>query len=135
VSGYPTPKPAVKAARTVLAARFAPVQFGTKIPNSRPQKFGRVSRAGGGLQSLVTDSARILVELWVNQDYPGGAVGEVEQFCCDAIAALQNAQGTSVGGVFIRGFTNIDGPVDFPDPDVTDMERWQFQGDWLVSTS
>ncbi|MGV7251929.1 hypothetical protein PJJ30_24175 [Mycobacterium kansasii] len=107
--------------------------FATKIPDVRPEKFGRVSRAGGRLQSLVTDSARLLVELWVNKSAGGSVAAEL--LCCDAIAALQNAQGTTVGGVFIRGFTNIDGPVDFPDPEVTDMERWQFQGDWLVSTS
>jgi hypothetical protein len=34
-----------------------------------------------------------------------------------------------------RSLRNSSGPTDFPDPDISDMERWQFQGDFHVSTS
>ncbi len=130
MSGYPTSKPALSAAQTILAGAMTPIPVSTKIPfPTRPGKFVRLQRAGGNRPLLVTDAARILVELWAT------TVAHAEQMSGDAIAALQNAEGTLVDGMFVRGFDNIDGPVDFPDPDITDMERWQFQGDLLVSTS
>ena len=129
MSGYPTPLPALKVARSILAGAMTSATVATKIPNTIPAKLVRVSRAGGSRPLIVTDSARILVELWAL------TVEDAEQMSGEAIAALQNAQGTFAEGAFIRGFGNIEGPVDFPDPDVTDHERWQFQGDLLVSTS
>lgn len=134
MTGYPTPKPAGKIAVKILTAAFDDIPVSSKSPLLLPDKYIRVSRVGGGLTSLITDSARILVEAWA------ATVPEAEQICCEAIAALQNAQGTSVtydtdAEAFIRGFGNVDGPVDYADPDVPDKERWQFTGDLLVSTS
>jgi hypothetical protein len=134
VTGYPTPKPGLKAARRIQADCFSSDAVGSKVPIERPDTFIRVSRVGGEMPLLVTDSVRVLTEIWVRSSITG-AVGIIEQMCCDSIAAYMNAQGTFVEGAFIRGFGNISGPVDFPDPDVPDMERWQFQGDLLVSTS
>lgn len=129
MSGYPAGHPAVKVARTVLDGAMAGWVVATKIPNERPPKLVKVSRAGGGRLVIVTDVARLLVEVWAE------TVTDAEQGCLDAIAALQNAQGTIVDGAFIRGFGNIEGPVDLPDPDVTEQERWQLLGDFSVSTS
>jgi hypothetical protein len=134
MAGYPTPKPAVKTAIAVLQAAFDGVDeaVGYQMPKTWPRVYIRVSRGGGGLHppaGLVTDTARILCELY------GAQVADVETASGQAIAALRNAQGTSVNGVFLRGFDNIDGPTDFPDVTVPDMCRWQFQGDLLVSTS
>lgn len=126
---YPVGHPAVKVAQTVLDGAMSGWVVATKIPNQRPAKLVKVSRAGGGRLVIVTDVARLLVEVWAK------TVADTEQGCLDAIAALQNAQGTIVDGAFIRGFGNIEGPVDLPDPDVTDQERWQFVGDFSVSTS
>jgi hypothetical protein len=132
VTGYPVAKPALKIARQVLdTALTLPVS--TKVPLERPNKFVTVGRAGGSRPNLVTDTVRLLCQVyWLSTDL---GVGNVEDTCNEAIAALQDAQGTLVLEAFIRGFDNISGPVDFPDPDVPDMERWQFQGDFHVSTS
>lgn len=126
---YPVGHPAVKVAQTVLDGAMSGWVVATKIPNQRPAKLVKVSRSGGGRLVIVTDVARLLVEVWAK------TVADTEQGCLDAIAALQNAQGTIVDGAFIRGFGNIEGPVDLPDPDVTEQERWQFVGDFSVSTS
>jgi hypothetical protein len=126
---YPIPKPALKIAGMILSEAITDAVVASKTPHDRPAKFIRVSRSAGRRPLLITDAARILVEVWA------ATVDIVEQTTNEAIAALQNAQGTMVDGAFIRGFDNIEGPVDFPDPKVSDMERWQFQGDLLVSTS
>lgn len=131
MSGYPVAKPALKIARSILAAALTPVPVVTKVPfPTRPETFVVVAKIGGVRPLIVTDAARILVQTWA------GGVGDVEDLANAAIAALQNAQGTWVDDIaFVRGFDNIEGPVDFPDPDVADQERWQFQGDLLLSTS
>lgn len=134
MSGYPIPKPAVKTAIAILQAAVNgdDSAVGYKMPMTWPRVYIKVSRAGGGLHpptTLVTDTARILCEIY------GAQVADVEDAASHAIAALQNAQGTSIGDVFIRGFDNIDGPTAFDDVTVPDMCRWQFQGDLLVSTS
>lgn len=131
MSGYPTAAPALKIAYTILKNALNPVEVHTKVPYpTRPAEFVTVGKIGGTRPLIVTSAARILVQCWA------GSVADVEDLANDAIAALQNAQGTTVADLgFVRGFDNIEGPVDFPDPDVTDLERWQFQGDLLVSTS
>jgi hypothetical protein len=133
VTGYPVAKPGLKIARQVLADALA-LPVSTKVPIERPNKFVVVGRGGGGSRpNLVTDVPRLIVQVyWLTSDL---GVGNVEATCNTAIAALQNAQGTLVLEAFVRGFDNITGPFDFPDPDVPDMERWQFQGDWHISTS
>jgi hypothetical protein len=133
MTGYPVAKPGLRIARQVLATALA-VPVSTRVPVERPKKFVTVTRGGGGGRPLiVTDEIRLVVQVyWLTADL---GVGNTETTCNEAIAALQNSQGTQVLGGFIRGFDNITGPYDFPDPDVPDMERWQFQGDFLVSTS
>lgn len=127
---YPVAKPALKVARRILADALTPIPVSVDVPfPDRPAQFVTCNRVGGGLVSLVTDAARIQVQCWA-AGHP-----DVEDLTNAARAALQNAQGTIVEGAFIRGFDNIEGPVDYPDPEVSDLNRWQFQGDLLVSTS
>jgi hypothetical protein len=129
VTGYPVAKPGLKIARQVVATALSGVQVGTKVPDTRPETFVVVQRAGGSRPNLVTDSVRLLVQVYAT------TVEDVSDFSDAAICALENSQGTIVLDAFIRGFDNISGPTDFPDPDISDMERWQFQGDFHVSTS
>lgn len=125
---WPTPKPAVLTAIRILDEALDPIPVSSKMPRNRPPMFVRVSRIGGGQNSIVTDTARILVEVW------GPGTATVEAMANTARAALRNAGGTNVDGVWVRAWTNEQGPVDFPDFDVPDMARWQFFGDLLVST-
>jgi hypothetical protein len=129
VTGYPVGKPALKTAVSILQAMDIAIPVMTKMPLTLPEEFIRVDLIGGTRSLIVTHTARLLVEVWAT------STAVVEQMAFDAIGALQNAEGTMVEGVFIRGFDNIEGPVNFSDPDVEFMSRWQFQGDLLVSTS
>lgn len=126
---YPTPKPALQAAIAILTPAMSPTLVAFRMPDARPTQFVRVSRVGGRMLNLVTDSPRILVECW------GPDVGTVEGMCNTARAALLNSCGHYFAGVYVREWTNEQGPVDFDDPEVTDMRRWQFHGDLRVSTN
>lgn len=135
MTGYPRIAPALKIARAILAAALPDAYVASKMPNNYSDVMVIVSRAGGRRPNLVTDQARILIEVWVRINDTETTVQIAEDTTSQAMAALENAQGTTVEGAFVRGFDNIEGPVDFPDPDVSSLERWQFQGDLLVSTS
>lgn len=130
---WPTPKPAVLTAITILAEAFGEYAFvSAKLPaNQRPERFVRVTRMGGGQDNIVTDTARILIECFAKD------VGQVEAMCATATAAMRNASGTTVtttsGDVFVRYWDN-DNIVDYPHPDLIDFERWQVTGDLSVKT-
>lgn len=127
---YRTPKPAVKTAITVLAEAFGQYALvSAKMPKQRPIRFVRVSRVGGGQDDPITDRARLLIECF------GPDTETVEAMSATARTALRNAISTIVDGVFVRGWANEQGPVDFPHPQIIDMDRWQFQGDLMLSTT
>ena len=132
---YPTPKPAVLTAITILSAAFGSYAFvSAKLPrNQRPDRFVRVTRAGGGLQNIASDGARLLIECYAKD------VGQVEAMCNTARTALRNAGGTTVttteGDVFVRGWMNEDGPTDFANPEILDHERWQLHGLLIVKSN
>lgn len=132
---WPTAKPAVLAAITILDSAFGDYAFvSAKMPShERPARFVRVSRVGGRRVNITTDNARILVECFAH------TIDEVEPMAASASEALLNSGGTTVtttsGNVFIRGWDNESGPVDFPHPDLLDYERWQLHGDLVVKAN
>lgn len=130
MSIYPTPKPAVKTAISVLQDAFGQYALvSAKMPKQRPVRFVVVSRIGGRWSNRVTDTARILVECY------GQDTETAEAMSGTARAALLNAISTVVDGVWIRNWSNENGPTDFWNPSIIDMERWQFQGDLSLSTT
>lgn len=129
---YPKARPALKVARDILATAMAPIPVYTKQPQSFPAAFVTVDLVGGNMSKIVTHTARILVQCWATSGADG--IDQVYQMCQDAKNALQNAEGALTPYAFVRGFDNIETEVNFPDPDADWMERWQFQGDLLVST-
>lgn len=132
---WPTPKPALLTAITILSDAFGDHAFvSAKMPpNNRPERFVRVTRVGGGLDHIATDIARILVECFAKD------VGEVESMCNTVRAALRNAGGTTVtttaGNVSVRAWDNESGPTDFPHPDLIEYDRWQLTGDLMVKAN
>lgn len=126
---YPTPKPAVLAAITVLADAFGEYAFvSAKLPgHHRPVRFVKVSRAGGGLANIATDTARILVECFAKD------IGQVEAMLNTARTALRSAGGTTVTSgdisMFVRGWHNENIVSEFPHPDILDYERGQLTGE------
>lgn len=131
---WPTGKPAVLTAITILSEAFGEYAFvSAKLPaHSRPDRFVKVSRVGGGQQQIPTDNARILVECFAKD------VGQVESMCNTARAALRNSGGTTVtttsGDVFVRGWDN-ETVADYPHPDLIDFERWQLTGDLAIKAN
>lgn len=132
---WPTPKPALLTAITILDEVFGSYAFvSAKLPpHSRPDRFVKVSRVGGGQENIATDVARILVECFAKD------VGEVEAMCNTVRAALRNAGGTTVtttsGPVSVRAWGNEQGPTDYPHPDLLDYERWQITGDLALKAN
>jgi hypothetical protein len=132
---WPTAKPALLAAITILAEAFGEYAFvSAKLPGTiRPERFVKVTRVGGDLVNIATDSARILVECFAKD------VGQVEAMCNTARTALRNAGGTTVTAdehrIFIRCWDEKSGPADYPNPDVVDYERWQFTGELMVKAN
>ena len=89
---WPTPKPAVLTAITILSDAFGEYAFvSAKLPGrERPDRFVRVTRVGGGQDNIATDTARLLIECYAKD------VGQVEAMCNTARAALRNSGGNSV---------------------------------------
>lgn len=132
---YPTPKPALLAAITVLDEAFgAYAHVSARLPaTNRPDRFVKVTRVGGGLDNIASDSARILIECFAKD------VGQCEAMCNTARTALRNSAGTNVttteGDVFVRSWGNESGPTDFPHPEILDYDRWQLHGYLLVKAN
>jgi len=127
---HPTPKPALKTALAVLRVAFdgvAPVS--ANMPKRLVPQFVVVERAGGSRPNLVTDAARILIHCFALS--PEVA----ESMCATVDEAMHNSIGTVVDSVFVRGWDNVTGGMSRPHPDVLSMERWQMNGDFMLSTS
>lgn len=126
---WPTPRPALAAAIDILNTAFTPIPVTDRMPKVRPSQIVIVDRIGGGQDNPRMDSARILVEAW------GQSTAIAETMANRAREALRNAGGTWVGnGIFVYGWDSEDGVAHYDDPDVTDMRRFQFTGELLVST-
>lgn len=131
---WPTAKPAVLTVIAVLSEAFGSYAFvSAKLPHSnRPDRFVKVSRIGGGQSQIATDTARVLIECFAKD------VGQVENMCNTARAALRNSGGTTVtttsGAVFVRGWDN-ESLADYPHPDLIDFERWQLTGDLAIKAN
>ncbi len=132
---WPTPKPAVLAAISILSEAFGAYAFvSAKLPgNQRPDRFVRVTRVGGGQDDITTDVARILVECFAKD------VGQVEAMCNTVRSAFRNAAGTPItttsGDAFVRAWDNETGPTDYPHPEILDYERWQLTGDLAIKAN
>ena len=127
---YNTPKPAVKTAITILSEAFGVyAQVSAKMPKQRPIRFVQGSRVGGSQTDPITDNARLLIECF------GPDTETVENMTATARTAFRNAISTVVDGVWVRNWSNEQGPVDFPHPQIIDLDRWQFQGDLSLSTT
>jgi len=127
VNRYPVPPDALLAAISILETAFPTVLVSPQMPTTRPAQFIRVSQIGGHQPNVVTDAPRLLIEFWAANRMTASAMARVGG------AALRNAAGTVVEGAFIRSWSNESGPVDYPDPDVSDMSRYQVFGDLQVS--
>lgn len=95
----------VTALNAAFATRMSGVRWSTKVPNPRPDEFGRVLRTGGPAETLVTENAQITLEGW--------ALTEAR---ASAILNLGRAIAFEFNGTLF-GVTEIGGPINLPDPD------------------
>lgn len=91
------------------------VNVSTRVPTRRPDKFIRVSLAGGGEESIF-DTPRLLVECWAPNTV------DASELARQARLRLQLAQFDVIGDWQLYG-VDADYPVNFPDET---SERYQF---------
>lgn len=124
--------PGVLTATRIVGGAFPAIRVSDEMPNERPQQVVLISQIDGRRPNPVQSVHRLLVECWLNKALDSSV--NIETWCGEVSAALRNSSGRTYSGVFSFGWGNEQGPVDFPDPDVTDMRRWQFHGDLTLST-
>lgn len=124
--------PGVLTGVRILEAAYPAVKVSDEMPKTRPNQIILISQVGGDRPNPVQSVHRLLIECWLSKSLDSSV--NIETWCGEVSAALRNSSGNLYNGVFSYGWGNEQGPVDFPDPDVTDMRRWQFHGDLTLST-
>jgi hypothetical protein len=126
VVSHPRKPRALDVPITVLQTEHPGVLVDVSMPRTRPAKFIKVSLLTARSPNVVSYRPRILVECWA-----GGTnrYHTAYDMALDSIKALEDAGSTFVEDIWVRCFDDIEGPVPFPDPDVPEMERFQFHGD------
>lgn len=89
-----------------------PGAWSTKVPNPRPDEFGRVKRFGGPRETLVSENANLLVEAWALTEARALEILNLAR----AVLASQD------GPLF--GYGELGGPNNLPDPTVPEMVRY-----------
>jgi hypothetical protein len=95
---------AVAALNAAFADLMPGVVWATRVPDPRPARFGRIIRAGGAQETVVSDQAQLLVEGWAE------AEGDAERICALGRAVLLAQDGRLFGGFTIAA------PANLPDP-------------------
>lgn len=124
---YVEPKSALTALKLILDQTGKHVS--PKVPNPIPAGGCiRIQRAGGPKSNLITDNALVVVQVYATTDL------NAELVCNQARGYLQQGQFTKWGTIWVRGWEEVGGPAEFPDPDVQGFVRWQFSGQLGIST-
>lgn len=108
----------VSVARSLLSAQFPGVPISSRVPNPRPDRFIRVSRAGGP-RDWAQDKPLILVECWAPTEPEAAADADLAYAVLAAVNYTEPDQATFWDGGAI---------VSFDDPAVTNQSRYQFTG-------
>jgi hypothetical protein len=125
VVNHPRKPRALDAVIGILDAAFPTVAVDVAMPRTRPAKFIKVSLLNAQSPNVASYRPRILVECWA-----GGTnrYHTAYDMALDAVKALEDAGSTFVEDIWVRCFDDVEGPVPLPDPDVPEMERFQFHG-------
>lgn len=100
---------AVAALNAVFSTRMPTVQWFTRIPKDRPEKFGRVLRTGGPKESLISENATVVLEGYAATE---GVAIDILNLGRAVVFALD-------GQLF--GATEIAGPANLPDPQTSQI--------------
>lgn len=101
----------------VLAVVASPAA--TRVPQTMPAEFTRVSVVGGARTNLIQGRPTVLVECWATTDLD--ALHRADA----AWQALDSAQHATSGGVWFGGI-DLSWPVAYSDPDAPTHHRYQF---------
>lgn len=93
-------------------------RVGTKVPNPRPNRFVRITAAGGGERAIVLSSRTVIFECWDTDDPAASALAELSY-------AIMRAAQWDAAVPTIRNVATVGAPASFPDPD-TGTSRYQF---------
>ena len=105
-----------------LDGRFDEVPAFTRVPMDRPGLFIRVDSGAPFALSPVQDRTVIIVQVYGDEDHYEDVIeliGRVREFMRWGITQLDED---------IQGWDELSGPVEFPDPDVGSLFRWQLTG-------
>ena len=116
--------PDVEAA--VLSVVAAPAA--TRVPQTMPAAFTRVSVVGGARTNLIQGRPVVLVECWATTDLD--ALHRAEA----AWQALDSAQHATSGGVWFGGI-DLSWPVAYADPSTPTHYRYQFTASVVAALS
>jgi hypothetical protein len=90
----------------------------TKVPAQRPNRFVKITAAGGADRNLVLSSRLVIVQCW---DLDAVKASELAEWC---YAILRSAQHDATAPD-VRNVAIVSAPQSFPDPD-TSTPRYQF---------
>lgn len=90
-----------------------------KVPRPRPDLFVRVDQAAPRRTTPVTDVTTVFIQVYGQTlDYTVDLIDSIRELCFE-LDVIDDR---------VLGWTEDSGPVDFPDPDIPDVTRWQFIG-------
>lgn len=99
---------------TLLRVALPGVHVGTRIPQQRPDRHVKVTRAGGNRRNLIQERPLMVLECW------GPDSVAAFQLAADAWRAIDAANGATVNGVALDlPRDSLSSPINQPDPDTT----------------
>lgn len=104
--------------RAELSAIDDTARVGTKRLPTTQERYVRVSRIGGGRETLVTDSPWVVFECWDAQDVPASRLAMVTR------SIVQAMRSTWVGPACLSWRSEVGGPAWNPHPE-TQFPRYQ----------
>ena len=110
----------------VLAIVASPAA--TRIPQTVPGTFTRVSVVGGTRTNLIQGRPTVLVECYALTDLAASDLADA------AWQALDAAQHATSGGVWFGGI-DLSWPVSYSDPDTPTHHRYQFTASVVAALS
>lgn len=111
-----------------LSARGDSARASTRVPAQRPDRFVRVSLAGGTRANLAQDTPMLTFECW---DKTSPAASDL----CRLVRALVwSMPGRTDLAAFVFKVVEVGGPQFFPDPNTT-LPRYQFTAQLRVGVA
>lgn len=127
--------PAVLVTIAYLTPRVS-VPVMDRVDSDRPQSFIRVTRVGGPKLNMVTDGPMLTFDCW----HPVSA----EALACRVADIIEGSPGEMVPYVdddgnaqtaWISSCEEVGGPVQLPDDQVPDCDRWTFTARLGIATN